>query len=576
MNKIEKFAGTDLEIAQKVYPDFALPMEKIAEKAGIPSAYIEHYGKHKAKVDYSFLLNSEANKKDGKLILVTAINPTPLGEGKTTTTVGLSDALSKIGKRVMVVLREPALGPVFGSKGGAAGGGWAQVIPMEDINLHFTGDIHAVSAANNLLAALIDNHIYQGNKLNLDTRKISWRRCIDMNDRQLRYTVNGLGGKGNGVPREEGYDITPASEVMAILCLATSIEDLKERLGRIIIGYTTEPRKGEDRPGERPVTASELKAEGAMALLLKDALKPNLVQTLEATPALLHGGPFANIAHGCNSLMATKLALKCSDYAVTEAGFGADLGAEKFIHIKCRSGSLKPSAAVIVCTVRALKSHGGLKRQELEKENLPALEKGMPNLLRHIENMISVFSIPALVAINVFPKDTDAEINLIKKACNALGVKAIVSEVWAKGGEGGMDLATEVVKLCEKEQDFPFLYDLNQSIKEKIEIIAKRVYRAGNVVILSDAMKEIRNLEKLGLDKLPICMAKTQYSFSDNPSLLGAPEDWTLTVRDIKISAGAGFIIALTGEINTMPGLPPNPSAEKMDIDKTGRISGLF
>lgn len=572
MAEVKKFIGSDIEIAQAVYPEHALHVDKLAEKAGIPDEYIEHYGKYKAKVDYNFLTKNQ-DKKDGKLILVTAITPTPAGEGKTTTTVGLADGLAKIGKKAMVALREPSLGPVFGVKGGAAGGGWAQVIPMEDINLHFTGDFHAIGAANNLLAAMVDNHIFQGNKLNIDPRKIIWRRCVDMNDRQLRFVIDGLGGKANGSPREDGYDITVASEIMAVLCLASGIDDLKERLGRIIVAYTY----GKQSDGsEKPVTAAQLKAQGALAALLKDALKPNLVQTLEGTPSFIHGGPFANIAHGCNSIMATRLALKCADYVVTEAGFGADLGAEKFLDIKCRFGGLKPSAAVIVATVRALKSHGGVPKADLEKENLAALEKGLPNLLRHVKNITTVYKLPAVVAINAFPKDTKAELDLVEKKCRELGVNVALSEVWAKGGEGGICLAEEVVRLCEQPNNFEFAYDTNLSIREKIEAIAKKIYRAEKVSILPNAQKQIEQLEKLGMDKVPICMAKTQYSFSDDPSLLGAPEGWTLTVRNIKISAGAGFIVALTGEIMTMPGLPPVPAAEKIDVDNTGKISGLF
>ncbi|MDR0538984.1 MAG: formate--tetrahydrofolate ligase, partial [Spirochaetaceae bacterium] len=526
-------------------------------------------------VDYNYL-NEHKNDPDGKLILVTAITPTPAGEGKTTTTVGVSDGLAKIGKKVIVALREPSLGPVFGVKGGAAGGGWAQVIPMEDINLHFTGDFHAIGAANNLLAAMIDNHIYQGNKLNLDPRKIIWRRCVDMNDRQLRFIVDGLGGKANGASREDGYDITVASEVMAVLCLSSNIDDLKARLARIIVGYTY----GKQSDGsEKPVTAGQLNAQGAMAALLKDALKPNLVQTLEGTPAFIHGGPFANIAHGCNSIMATRLALKLAGkegYVVTEGGFGGDLGAEKFLDIKCRFAGLKPSAVVIVATVRALKSHGGVAKADLGKENLSALEKGLPNLLQHVDNMKNVFKLPCVVAINAFPLDTKAELDLVEKKCKELGVNVALSEVWAKGGEGGKALAQEVVKLCEQPNQFTFSYDEKSSIKEKIEAIAKRIYRADGVDFQTNAQKQIAQLEKLGLDKVPICMAKTQYSFSDNPDLKGAPKGWRLTVRNIKISAGAGFIVALTGEIMTMPGLPPVPSAEKIDVDNTGKISGLF
>ena len=571
MSEIKKFAGSDIEIAQTVYPEHALNIDKIVEKAGIPDEYIEHYGKYKAKIDYNFLHKKPS--KEGKLILVTAITPTPAGEGKTTTTVGVADGLSRIGKKVMVALREPSLGPVFGVKGGAAGGGWAQIIPMEDINLHFTGDFHAIGAANNLLAALIDNHIFQGNNLNIDPRKITWRRCVDMNDRQLRFIVDGLGGKANGVSREDGYDITVASEIMAILCLSSGIGDLKARLGRIIVGYTY----GRQSDGsEKPVTAAQLNAQGAMAALLKDALKPNLVQTLENTPAFVHGGPFANIAHGCNSVMATRMALQCADYAVTEAGFGADLGAEKFFDIKCRFGGFKPSAVIIVATVRALKSHGGVKKPDLEKENLAALEAGLPNLLQHIENITGVYKLPAVVAINAFPKDTKAELDLVEAKCRALGVNVALSEVWAKGGEGGEKLAQEVARLCEQPNSFEFAYDVNLPVRKKIEAIARKIYRADGVTILPAAQKQIEQIEKLGMDKVPVCMAKTQYSFSDDPSLLGAPKGWTLTVRNIKLSAGAGFIVALTGEIMTMPGLPPVPAAEKIDVDSSGRISGLF
>ena len=572
MSEIKKFAGSDIEIAQAVYPEHALHIDEVAKKIGIPDVYIEHYGKYKAKVDYNYLLQNQ-DKKDGKLVLVTAITPTPTGEGKTTTTVGVSDGLSRIGKKVLIALREPSLGPVFGVKGGAAGGGWAQVIPMEDINLHFTGDFHAIGAANNLLAAMVDNHIFQGNKLNLDPRKIIWRRCVDMNDRQLRFIIDGLGGKLNGAPREDGYDITVASEIMAILCLSSGIDDLKERLGSIIVGYTY----GKQSDGsEKPVTAAQLNAQGAMAALLKDALKPNLVQTLEGTPAFVHGGPFANIAHGCNSIMATRLALKCADYVVTEAGFGADLGAEKFLDIKCRFAGLKPSAVIIVGTIKTLKYHGGAKKPDLDTENLAALEAGLPNLLRHVENITKVFKLPAVVAIRDFPTDTKAELDLVRKKCGELGVNVVVSQVWAKGGEGGEKLAEEVVRLCEQPNNFEYAYDVNLSVREKIEAIAKKIYRADDVSILPVAQKQIEQLEKLGMDKVPVCMAKTQYSFSDDPSLLGAPKGWTLTVRNIKISAGAGFIVALTGEIMTMPGLPPVPAAEKIDVDNTGKISGLF
>ncbi|MDR1955874.1 MAG: formate--tetrahydrofolate ligase [Treponema sp.] len=570
---VKKFIGSDIEIAQAVYPEHAYDILEIAKKLDIPEKYIEQYGRYKAKIDYNYLNNELKGKQDGKLILVTAITPTPAGEGKTTTTVGVSDGLSKIGKKVVVALREPSLGPVFGVKGGAAGGGWAQVIPMEDINLHFTGDFHAIGAANNLLAAMIDNHIYQGNKLNLDPRKIIWRRCVDMNDRQLRFIVDGLGGKANGASREDGYDITVASEIMAVLCLSSDIDDLKARLGRIIVGYTY----GKQSDGsEKPVTAAQLHAQGAMAALLKDALKPNLVQTLEGTPAFIHGGPFANIAHGCNSIMATKLALKMGDYVVTEGGFGADLGAEKFLDIKCRFAGLKPNAVVIVATVRALKHHGGVAKADLNKENLDALSKGLPNLLQHIENITTVFKLPAVVAINAFPTDTKAELDLVEKMAKEKGANVVLSEVWAKGGEGGVKLAEEVVRLCEQPNQFTFSYDEKASIRDKIEAIAKKIYRAGSVNILPNAQKQIDQLEKLGMDKVPICMAKTQYSFTDDQTLRGAPRDWTLTVRNIKISAGAGFIVALTGEIMTMPGLPPVPSAEKIDVDNTGKISGLF
>ncbi|MDR3356840.1 MAG: formate--tetrahydrofolate ligase [Spirochaetaceae bacterium] len=570
---VKKFIGSDIEIAQAVYPEHAYDISEIAKKLDIPEKYVEHYGRYKAKIDYNYLNNELKNKPDGKLILVTAITPTPAGEGKTTTTVGVSDGLAKIGKKVVVALREPSLGPVFGVKGGAAGGGWAQVIPMEDINLHFTGDFHAVGAANNLLAAMVDNHIYQGNKLNIDPRKIIWHRCVDMNDRQLRFIVDGLGGKANGSSREDWFDITVASEVMAILCLSKDIDDLKARLGRIIVGYTY----GKQSDGsEKPVTASQINAQGAMASLLKDALKPNLVQTLEGTPAFIHGGPFANIAHGCNSIMATRLALKLGEYVVTEGGFGADLGAEKFLDIKCRFAGLKPNAVVIVATVRALKHHGGVAKADLGKENLDALKKGLPNLLQHIENVTTVFNLPAVVAINAFPTDTKAELELVEKMAKEKGANVVLSEVWAKGGEGGKKLAEEVVRLAEQPNKFTYSYDEKASIKDKIEAIAKKIYHAENVNILPNAQKQIDQLEKLGMDKVPICMAKTQYSFSDDQALRGAPKGWTLTVRNIKISAGAGFIVALTGEIMTMPGLPPVPSAEKIDVDNTGKIAGLF
>jgi formate--tetrahydrofolate ligase len=574
MNKtsdITKFSGSDIEIAQAVYPQYALPIGEVAKRVGIPDDFIEYYGKYKAKVDYHFLPENKA-KKDGHLILVTAITPTPAGEGKTTTAIGLADALVKIGKNAALALREPSLGPVFGIKGGATGGGWAQIIPMEDINLHFTGDFHAIGAANNLLAAMIDNHIFHGNSLNIDPHKIIWRRCVDMNDRQLRFVVDGLGGKANGSPREDGYDITVVSEIMAILCLASGIEDLRERLSRIIVAYTY----GKQSDGsERPVTAAQLKAHGAMAALLRDALKPNLVQTLEGTPAFVHGGPFANIAHGCNSIIATRLALKCTDYVVTEAGFGADLGAEKFLNIKCRCAKIKPSAVVVVATVRALKSHGGVAKSELAKENLAALEAGMPNLLQHVKNITEVFKLPAVVAIDAFHADTPAELALVERKCRELGVNVALSEVWEKGGEGGMRLAEEVASLCEQPNTFNYSYDANLSIREKIEAIAQSIYHADGVAILPNAQKQIEQLEKLGLDKVPVCIAKTQYSFSDNPALSGAPRGWTLTVRNIKISAGAGFIVALTGDIMTMPGLPIAPAAEKIDVDSTGKITGL-
>ena len=553
---------SDIEIAQSVTPKHIL---EIAKTAGIEDKYIEQYGNVKAKLDLSIL--KESDRKDGKLILVTAITPTPAGEGKTTTTIGLADGLKRIGKKVMVALREPSLGPVFGVKGGAAGGGYAQVIPMEDINLHFTGDFHAIGAANNLLAAMIDNHIYQGNSLNIDPRRITWHRCVDMNDRQLRFVVDGLGGKVNGVPREDSYDITVASEIMAVLCLASSITDLKERLKKIIIGYTYD---------NKPVTAGELKAHGAMTALLKDAIKPNLVQTLEGTPAIVHGGPFANIAHGCNSVIATKMAMKLGDYAVTEAGFGADLGAEKFLDIKCRVAGLKPSAVVIVATIRALKMHGGLAKTELNSENLEALEKGLPNLLRHVHNIKDVYKLPSVVAVNRFPTDTDKEIELVIEKCKELGVNVVLSTVWADGGKGGEQLAKEVVNLCEKDNDFTFSYSLDESIAEKIESVAKKVYGGDGVIFSDEAKKQIKTLEELGFEKLPICIAKTQYSFSDDMTKLGAPEGFKITVRSLKVSAGAGFIVVLTGNIMTMPGLPKVPAAEKIDVDEDGKISGLF
>ena len=553
---------TDIEIAQSTP---MRPIGEIATAAGIAEAYLEPYGKYKAKVDPRLLKDSD--RPDGKLILVTAITPTPAGEGKTTTTIGLADGLRRIGKNTVVALREPSLGPVFGIKGGAAGGGYAQVVPMEDINLHFTGDFHAIGAANNLLAAMLDNHIHQGNALHIDTRRITWRRCVDMNDRQLRCITDGLGGRLNGVPREDGFDITVASEIMAVFCLSNSITDLKERLSRIVVGYTFD---------EEPVTAGQLGAVGAMAALLKDALKPNLVQTLEGTPALVHGGPFANIAHGCNSVMATKLAMKLGDYAVTEAGFGADLGAEKFLDIKCRAAGLRPSAVVMVATVRALKMHGGLAKTELGKEDLKALEAGLPNLLRHVSNILNVYKLPCVVAVNRFPTDTDAEIDLVIEKCRALGVNTVLSTVWADGGAGGTALAEEVVKLCEQDNDFSYSYELEGSIEEKIETIVRRVYGGDGVTFTPAAKKEIARLTSLGYGGLPICMAKTQYSFSDDPAKPGAPSGFTVTVRNVKVSAGAGFIVALTGDIMTMPGLPKSPAALRIDVDEDGRISGLF
>ncbi len=553
---------TDIEIAQSVEMK---PITEIADAAGIERKYLEQYGNYKAKIDLSIL--NESEKEEGKLILVTAITPTPAGEGKTTTTIGLADGMKKIGKNVMVALREPSLGPVFGVKGGAAGGGYAQVVPMEDINLHFTGDFHAIGAANNLLAAMLDNHIYQGNALNIDPRRITWKRCVDMNDRQLRFVTDGLGGRINGVPREDGYDITVASEIMAVLCLATSITDLKERLSRIVVGYTYD---------EKPVTAGELKAAGAMTALLKDALKPNLVQTLEGTPALVHGGPFANIAHGCNSVMATKLAMKLGDYAITEAGFGADLGAEKFLDIKCRYASLTPSAVVVVATIRALKMHGGVPKTELAGENLEALEKGIPNLLRHVSNIKNVYKLPSVVAVNRFPTDTDAEVNLIIEKCKELGVNVVLSNVWAEGGNGGVELAEEVVRLCEQPNDFTFSYELDGSIEDKIDAIVKKVYGGDGISVLPAAKKQIAALEAMGYGNLPVCMAKTQYSFSDDPAKLGAPDGFTVTIKNVKISAGAGFVVVLTGDIMTMPGLPKVPAAEKIDVDENGKISGLF
>lgn len=553
---------SDIEIAQATT---MLPIAEIATSSGIADKYLEPYGKYKAKVDYNLL--SETKDSNGKLILVTAINPTPAGEGKTTTTIGLADGMRRLGKKVVVALREPSLGPVFGVKGGAAGGGYAQVVPMEDINLHFTGDFHAIGAANNLLAAMIDNHIYQGNALNIDPRQITWRRCVDMNDRQLRFVVDGLGGKANGTPREDGFDITAASEIMAILCLAYDMTDLKQRLADITIGYTYDGN---------PVKAGQINAHGAMAALLKDALKPNLVQTLEHTPAFVHGGPFANIAHGCNSIMATRLALRLGDYAVTEAGFGADLGAEKFFDIKCRKAGLKPSAVVVVATVRALKHHGGVAKTALNEENLSALEKGLPNLLRHVNNVTNVFGLPCVVAINRFPTDTENELKLIETKCRELGVNVALSEVWAKGGEGGEALAKEVIALCEKKNDFKFSYEIEDSIETKLEKIVKKVYGGSGVAYTSQAKKQIEKLEKLGFNNMPVCVAKTQYSFSDDQTLLGAPEGFVVTVRNVKVSSGAGFLVALTGDIMTMPGLGKTPSAEKIDVDGTGKISGLF
>ena len=553
----------DIEIAQKCK---MTEIGKIADSIGIRDEYVEKYGRYKAKIDFKYL--TENKNPDGKLILVTAITPTPAGEGKTTTTVGLADGLKRIGKKVVVALREPSLGPVFGVKGGACGGGYAQVVPMEDINLHFTGDFHAIGAANNLLAAMLDNHIQQGNSLNIDPRKITWKRCVDMNDRQLRFVVDGLGGKANGVPREDGFDITVASEIMAIFCLSDSVADLKKRLSEIIVGYTYD---------DKPVTAGDLKAQGAMTALLKDALKPNLVQTLEGTPAFVHGGPFANIAHGCNSVLATKCALKAGDYVVTEAGFGADLGAEKFLDIKCRKANLVPDAVVVVATVRALKMHGGLDKKNLEEENLSALKKGLPNLLRHVSNIKNVYKLPCVVAVNRFPTDTDNEINCVIEECKKLGVNVVLSTVWAEGGKGGEALAKEVVRLCENEKgNFTYSYGDDLSIKEKIEAVVKKVYGGDGIAVTTEAEKQIAKLEELGFGKLPVCIAKTQYSFSDDPSLLGAPEHFTVTVKKVKVSAGAGFIVVLTGDIMTMPGLPKVPAAEKIDVSSDGVISGLF
>ena len=553
---------SDIEIAQAANP---IDISEVAEKVGVTPEYLECYGKAKAKVDYNLLRDKDY--QPGKLILVTAINPTAAGEGKTTTTVGLSDALAKMGKNVVVALREPSLGPVFGVKGGAAGGGYAQVIPMEDINLHFTGDFHAIGAANNLLAAMLDNHIQQGNELGIDVRRITWKRVVDMNDRQLRNIVCGLGGVKSGVPREDGFDITVASEVMAIFCLATSITDPKDRLGRIVVGYTF---------NDEPVTARDLGADGAMAALLKDALKPNLVQTLEGTPAFVHGGPFANIAHGCNSIMATRMALALGDYCVTEAGFGADLGAEKFLDIKCRLAGLEPDAVVVVATVRALKNHGGVAKNDLNEENLEALEAGLPNLLQHVENIRNVYGLPCVVAINEFPTDTQAEIDLVRRKCEELGVNVALSQVWAKGGEGGLELAEEVVRLCDETSKLTFAYEDDLGLAEKIEAIAQRIYRADGVDFTTAAAEEIKKLESLGFGGYPVCMAKTQYSFSDDPTKLGAPKNFRITVRQVKVSAGAGFVVALTGDVLTMPGLPKSPAALRIDVDETGKISGLF
>ena len=554
---------TDIEIAQSCEMK---PIGEIAEAAGIPESYLEYYGRYKAKLSLDVLNGDE---RENKLILVTAMTPTPAGEGKTTTTIGLADGMKKIGKSVNVALREPSLGPVFGIKGGAAGGGYAQVVPMEDINLHFTGDFHAIGAANNLLAAMLDNHIYQGNSLNIDPRRITWKRCVDMNDRQLRHVTDGLGGRVNGVPREDGYDITVASEIMAILCLANSIHDLKERLSRIIVGYTYD---------EKPVTAGDLKAQGAMTALLKDAIKPNLVQTLEGTPAFVHGGPFANIAHGCNSVIATKVARRLADYTITEAGFGADLGAEKFLDIKCRYAGIKPDAVVVVATIRALKMHGGVDKKNLDPENLEALEKGLPNLLRHVDNIKNVYRLPAVVALNRFPTDTDAEIDLVMQKCRELGVNTVLSTVWADGGNGGIELAKEIVRLCDEESnaDFRFSYELDGSIQDKIEAVVKKIYRGTSVVYSKKAQKEIEKLTSLGCDKLPVCIAKTQYSFSDDMTKLCAPENFEVTVADVRVSAGAGFVVVLTGDIMTMPGLPKVPAAEKIDVSDDGVISGLF
>lgn len=556
---------TDIEIAQEYKP---LHIAEVAARAGIPGEFLEPYGNYKAKIDYNMFNNALRKPKEGKLVLVTAINPTPAGEGKTTTTIGLADGMQRLGKNVMVALREPSLGPVFGVKGGATGGGYAQVVPMEDINLHFTGDFHAIGAANNLLAAMIDNHIYQGNELNIDPRRITWKRCVDMNDRQLRFVTDGLGGRVNGVPREDGFDITVASEIMAVFCLANSIDDLKERLSRIVIGYTYD---------KQPVTAGQIGAVGAMAALLKDALKPNLVQTLEGTPAIIHGGPFANIAHGCNSVIATKMSMKLADYTITEAGFGADLGAEKFLDIKCRMAGLKPNAVVVVATVRALKYNGGVAKTDLNTENLEALEAGLPNLLKHVSNIKNVYKLPCVVAINAFPTDTKAELDLVEAKCRELGVNVALSEVWAKGGEGGIKLAEEVIRLTEESNDeFTFSYELEGSIEDKLNQIVQKVYGGKRVLLTSEAKTQAKELEALGFGNCPICVAKTQYSLSDDPAKLGAPSDFEVTVRNLKVSAGAGFVVALTGAIMTMPGLPKVPAAEKIDVDENGKIIGLF
>ena len=554
---------SDIEIAQQCT---MRPIGQIAEKAHIEDKYLEQYGRYKAKVDLSLLKDSP--RSEGKLVLVTAITPTPAGEGKTTTTIGLADGLRRIGKEAVVAMREPSLGPVFGVKGGACGGGYAQVVPMEDINLHFTGDIHAIGAANNLLAAMLDNHIQQGNALGIDVRRITWKRCLDMNDRQLRFIVDGMGGRTNGVPREDGFDITVASEIMAVLCLAGAITDVKERLGRIVVGYTF---------AGQPVTCSQLHAEGAMTALLKEAIKPNLVQTLEGTPAFVHGGPFANIAHGCNSVLATRMALRSGEYAVTEAGFGADLGAEKFLDIKCRAAGLTPAAVVVVATVRALKMHGGLPKNALDHEDLAALEKGVPNLLRHVSNIRNVYRLPCVVAVNKFPSDTDNEVAFIIEKCKALGVNVVLSNVWAEGGKGGEELAREVVRLCEEEKgDFSYSYELDASIEEKLTTVVRRIYGGEGISILPAAQKQIAELTALGFDRLPVCIAKTQYSFSDDPSKLGAPEGFTVTIKNVKVSAGANVLVALTGDIMTMPGLPKSPAAERIDVDENGVISGLF